>query len=243
MNALILLAAGSGTRIQDFISDKATALLKNKSVILYSLEAFARTKCFDQTLIVYRDSDQKKTLEAIVKSSPWKDLEIDYVHGGESRADSVFNALSVLTDKDSIQCSNARVAIHDVARPLIRHDFIETLIELSEQHQHVVPASKLVDSMVQVEVDVTEEGSGRIEKHLDRSQLRSVQTPQIFNLARLLSAYKSVKEARVAYTDDASILESAGESVYYLENPRPNPKITTKSDWDYILYLLNQNAL
>ena len=242
MNTLILLAAGSGTRISDFLRDKACALLKGKPVLVYSLEAFAQSKCFDQTLIVYRDPDQKKTLETIVQSSPWKDLNIHYVLGGESRAESVYNALVAfadLSERDFIQSSDARVAIHDVARPLITSDFIKTLMAHAQAHQHIVPANKLMDSIKQVEVDESEEKIGRIEKNCDRSRLRSVQTPQIFNPQKLLSAYKRLNEACAKYTDDASILESIGETVHYLENPRPNPKITTKSDWDYILYLLN----
>ncbi|MAV39743.1 MAG: hypothetical protein CML12_04100 [Puniceicoccaceae bacterium] len=243
MNTLILLAAGSGTRINSFIKDKACASLKDKSVLLYSLEAFAQTECFHRTVIVYRDPSQKKTLEAIVAASPWKTLKIDYVNGGESRADSVYKALHFLAETDEILDENARVAIHDVARPLIRSDFIEKLMQLAGKHLHVVPANKLVDSIKEVEMDPSRDDSGQITKNLERSQLRSVQTPQIFNLTRLFAAYNALEEGRAACTDDASILEASGETVHYLENPHPNPKITTKSDWDYILYLLNQNAL
>ena len=214
---------------------------QGKPVLVYSLEAFAQSKCFDQTLIVYRDPDQKKTLETIVQSSPWKDLKIHYVRGGESRAESVYNALVALaaqSERDFIQSSDARVAIHDVARPLITSDFIKILMAHAQAHQHIVPANKLMDSIKQVEVDDFEKESAVLRRTVIEVVCARCK-PHKFQYPKTFSAYKRLNEACAKYTDDASILESIGETVHYLENPWPNPKITTKSDWDYILYLLN----
>ena len=59
-------------------------------------------------------------------------------------------------------------------------------------------------------------------------RLRIVQTPQVFRADLLRRAYEA--EYRPEFTDDASVVEQAGEAVFLCEGERTNLKITTPED-------------
>ena len=64
---------------------------------------------------------------------------------------------------------------------------------------------------------------------IDRSKLRIIQTPQVFNATALRKAYE--QEFSAAFTDDASVVEAMGEFVHIVEGNRENIKITTPFDF------------
>jgi 2-C-methyl-D-erythritol 4-phosphate cytidylyltransferase len=60
MNSVIILAAGSGSRMKGSVADKTLTEINNTPVFLYSIKAFIETNCFEDYVIVYRDEFQKK---------------------------------------------------------------------------------------------------------------------------------------------------------------------------------------
>ncbi len=136
------------------------------------------------------------------------------VNGGETRFHSVHNALRTLSGE-------AWVAVHDAARPLIHRDFIRFLFEEAEKHGSSVPVLPLTQSLRKI--TPTEN------RALDRSLYYTVQTPQVFPLKRLHEAYRQTY--RPVFTDDASIVESAGYPVHTVPGIEQNIKITTMQDF------------
>ena len=63
---------------------------------------------------------------------------------------------------------------------------------------------------------------------VDRSLYRIVQTPQVFRAEILRNAYARPFDER--FTDDASVVEAAGQPVYLCEGSYENIKITTPDD-------------
>ena len=63
---------------------------------------------------------------------------------------------------------------------------------------------------------------------VDRSLYRIVQTPQVFRADILRNAYARPFDER--FTDDASVVEAAGQPVYLCEGSYENIKITTPVD-------------
>src|SRR5688572_32936523 len=101
--AVILLAAGSGSRMQGSVADKVLAPLAGRPVFGYSAAAFMQSAIADLFIVVYRDQRQMLELSA---HTPTPSV---LVRGGRERQDSVCNALAALpTD---IQ----HVFIHDCA--------------------------------------------------------------------------------------------------------------------------------
>lgn len=134
--------------------------------------------------------------------------------GGKERFHSVKSGLAALGEGVSA------VAIHDAVRPLVSKKLIIKLILEVEKSVAVIPAVAPIDSYRIVE--------GEQSRIIDRSTLRMVQTPQVFNAEALRRAYE--QSFSTSFTDDASVMEAAGHHVTLVEGERENIKITTPSD-------------
>lgn len=134
--------------------------------------------------------------------------------GGTERFYSVKNGLEVLNSEVKI------VAVHDAVRPLASKKLIIRLILEAEKSAAVIPTLPPVDSFRQIQGDDS--------TIIDRSSLRIVQTPQVFNAELLRKAYK--QEFSTTFTDDASVVEAIGERITLCEGERQNLKITTPED-------------
>ncbi len=69
-----------------------------------------------------------------------------------------------------------------------------------------------------------------MEQTLERSALRAVQTPQVFQADLLKAALQAALESGAAVTDDCSAVERLGKTVYLTEGDETNLKITTPAD-------------
>lgn len=135
--------------------------------------------------------------------------------GGETRFHSVKNGLDHIADAKI-------VAVHDAARPFPSTTLLTRCFSIAKLfNRSVIPVIGETNSVRQI----TKSGSCII----DRSQLRLVQTPQVFPAAILKRAYTTPFDP--AFTDDASVVERAGKAIMLLEGEENNFKITTPFDW------------
>lgn len=216
--AAILLAAGSGRRMNGAVPDKALAPLAGKPVFAHSAAAFYRSGVVDFYIVVYRHQRQMIDLSCY---APTPSL---FVRGGKERQHSVTHALAELPD------DVAHVFIHDCARPLIRPEQLVALHKIVRRERAVVLAHRVTDTIKQ-------HHSGGL-RTLDRSRLWAMETPQVFARPLITRAYARVAARGLRITDDAAAVELLGHPVALLENPHPNPKLTTPSDLAYLEFLL-----
>ena len=221
--AVILLAAGNGSRMQGVVNDKVLAPLAGRPVFSYSAAAFMQSAVADLFIVVYRDQRQMLELSA---HTPTPSV---LVRGGRERQDSVCNALAALpTD---IQ----HVFIHDCARPLIRPEQLVALHKIVRREHAVVLAHRLTDT-------IKEHRDGARLRTLDRSRLWAMETPQVFSRELIARAYARVAARKLHVTDDAQAVEQLGHAIALLENKTPNPKLTRPSDLEYLEFLLRRDA-
>lgn len=218
--AAILLAAGSGTRMADAVPDKVLAPINGKPVFSYSAGAFAASGVADLFVIVHRDQKQMRDLMAL---APTPSL---FVPGGTERQYSVANAL------DALPADIGHVFIHDCARPLIKPEHLVGLHKIVRKEAAVVLAHRVTDTIKQ------HRDEGRL-RDLDRSSLWAMETPQVFERELISKAYNSAANRGVKLTDDAAAVELLRHPVALLENPTPNPKVTTATDLKWVEFLLN----
>lgn len=134
--------------------------------------------------------------------------------GGKERFDSVKSGLAALSDEVET------IAVHDAVRPLATKKLIIRLALAAEEAEAVIPVVALHDSIRQVE---------GVSSHIvDRSHLRMVQTPQFFQAEVLRKAYSQTFSP--LFTDDASVVETAGHKITLAEGEEQNIKITTPID-------------
>jgi len=217
--AVILLAAGSGRRMGRAVPDKTLALLAGRPVFSHSAAAFLESGVADLFVVVYRD---RRQMLALAAHSPTPSM---LVAGGPERQDSVANALSALPPDIS------HVFIHDCARPLVRPKQLVALYKAVLRDKAVVLAHPVTDS-------IKERRHGSLLRTLDRSLLWAMETPQVFERDLIARAYARVGARGIRITDDAAAVELLGRPVAIVENPRPNPKLTTPADLAYLEFLV-----
>lgn len=212
--AAVLPAGGLGKRMGGNIP-KQLMLLGGKPVYRYSLETFL----------------EMEEIAEVVMAVPaeWKDhFEKEFSHpklkivvGGAERWQSVENGVNALT-------SNAEyVLVHDVARPFISKEIILDVCETLINKGSCLVAKPAVDT-IKIAKD------GRVETTIDRNTVWMAQTPQAASIALLKKLYGRIAAEPLNFTptDEASILEHFGESVYIVKGNVANDKLTTPEDFE-----------
>ena len=228
----IILAAGSGSRMQGTVEDKILASLNGLPVICHSIRAFLASGCIQRLTIVYRDKMQQSKLQNALSGIDLKMIPVDWVAGGNERQDSVYSALR----SQPKTCTH--VLIHDGARPLISAHSIRMLHTTVIRDQAAALAHPVSDTIKRI--PSTKELTCIQLEDLDRSRLWAMETPQAFALELVLRAYKHVKESGITITDDTAALTSIGMSTTLVPNTSPNIKITSPKDLEYAAWQLSK---
>lgn len=166
--------------------------------------------------------------------------------GVTHRYETVRNALALVP----AECTH--VAVHDAARPCTSLALIERVLEAAEQHDAVIPAVPVADTLKRVGAEIKQTvadplaailGAGAdsrpplrpVEATVDRASLVAVQTPQVFSRALLLRAYQ---QSNLDSTDDAQLVERLGEPVMTVPGDSRNMKITHAGDMALVRAIL-----
>jgi 2-C-methyl-D-erythritol 4-phosphate cytidylyltransferase/2-C-methyl-D-erythritol 2,4-cyclodiphosphate synthase len=203
--AAIIVAAGSGLRFGADIP-KALIQLGDRTLIEHAVAAVSPV--VDQ-VIVTAPASHLSQFQALLGEA------VTVVAGGQTRSESVRAGL-VEVSKDY-----KYVLIHDAARALATTDLANrVLAALKNGEVAVIPGLPQVDTIKNVDE------KGYVISTPERSQLRTVQTPQGFALSVLLNAHAASGES----TDDAALVESAGNKVLLIAGEECALKITTPAD-------------
>ncbi|MBU6347075.1 MAG: 2-C-methyl-D-erythritol 4-phosphate cytidylyltransferase [Actinomycetales bacterium] len=219
--AAIIPAAGSGSR---FGANEPKAFFDLAGLSLLSRSALALST-FAEVIVVAAPSDW---LSQAAEQLSNVDAEIHIVNGGETRQDSVHEALKVLPDDIEL------VLVHDAARPLVTQTVIADVIAtLKSGAAAVVPALPVADTVKRVDA------SGTVVETLDRSTLRRIQTPQGFTRKVLENAFAD--PTHIA-TDEAGLVERMGVTVQTVMGSESAFKLTTAEDVQYALSILQETT-
>lgn len=145
----------------------------------------------------------------------------EVVTGGKERFHSVQHALSKIPDVEGL------VGIHDGVRPFVSSDLIQMVWQKARENEAAVPATPVKNSIRKY---VSEYWAAE-----DRSLFRSIQTPQVFDLRQLKTAYQRSVDANV--TDDAMVWEASGKSIHLVDGEERNLKVTNEWDFEFAHFL------
>jgi len=227
MNSAIIVAAGRGTRMGPDI-DKLFLEVAGQPVIAHTWRRFDTAAGLDEIILVVRDGLQPAFIEVAEKFQFKKTFRL--VAGGAERQDSVLHGLQALASGVEL------VAIHDGARPCVSHELIAATLEAARETGAAVAAQRVTDT-------IKESGDGlSITRHLDRSRLWAVQTPQSFRVEVIRRAVATAKERGLVLTDDTAACELIGQPVRLVAGAQPNPKVTLPADLPYIELLLRGHS-
>ena len=220
--AAVLPAGGLGKRMGGNIP-KQLMVLGGKPVYRYSLETFLSMDEIAEVVMAV-PADWKDHFEKEIfcdNASEETRTKMKIVVGGAERWQSVENGVNALT-------SNAEfVLVHDVARPFISKEIIRNVCETLVTKGSCLVAKPAVDT-IKIAKD------GRVQQTIDRNTVWMAQTPQAASIALLKKLYGRIAAEPLDFTptDEASILEYFGESVYIVKGNNLNDKLTTPEDFE-----------
>lgn len=206
---VVIVAGGVGNRMGASVP-KQFLKIGYVYILEQTLRAFLGVA---SEIVVVLPADQHERWAAIVAERGLQGTH-KVCNGGATRFESVRNGLAALSDECDL------VAIHDGVRPLVSEQMILRGVEVAKEKGSAIPIVAPVDSF-------RIEGEGGLEV-IDRSRLRAIQTPQIFDKKLLGEAYDTPPSER--FTDDATVVERLGIALGYYEGERSNIKITTPED-------------
>lgn len=218
----IILSAGASARMEGV--DKMLADLGGKQVIAHALDVFEKCAAVGRIILVIAQSHADE-MAVLRRRKQWRKLEWTVI-GGARRQDSVRAGLPALRECDWI-------VVHDGARPFVTPALIEEGLRTAAALNAAVAAIPAVDTVKRVGED------GRVVETLDRRELVTAQTPQVFRRSLLQRAHEEVHSD---VTDDAAMVEMIGADVYVFEGSPRNMKITTPEDLVFARALLRERA-
>ena len=205
----IIVAGGSGTRMQAGVP-KQFLLLEGRPILMYSMECLYRT---GSEITVVLPNGEHNHWQSLIKEYNFK-VPHKIASGGTTRNRSVFNGLQTIDDNEAL------VAVHDAARPLLKPELVEKLFELALHRGNAIPVIPVRESLRRI--------NSTKNKAVNRAEIFAVQTPQVFKVNLLKEAFAGNSDT--TFTDEASLIESVGFTVFSVQGDRDNIKITFPED-------------
>lgn len=236
---VIIPAAGLGTRMaassataQGKVPSKQFIELEGAPILVHTLRKFAACDQVDEIAIAMRKAEADAFEAELQAHSIGKSVRI--VEGGEHRQDSVANALASLNASDE-----DIVLVHDAVRPFVEHETILNVIDAVKKYGAAIAGVPAIDTIKQVER--TAEGA-LITATIPREHIVQAQTPQGFRFSILKKAFDDATTDGFVGTDEASLLERAGQPVHVVMGSARNIKITTPGDLELAEFYLAQES-
>jgi 2-C-methyl-D-erythritol 4-phosphate cytidylyltransferase len=235
--SVIIPAAGLGTRMgrsapeKEGISRKQFMLLNGSPILVHTIRKFVSAPSINEIVVALRQEDLAWAEELFQNQHFGKTVRA--VPGGESRQQSVENALATISDDTDL------VAVHDAVRPFIELAAIEKVVREAAETGAAIVGIVPVDTVKQVH-------RNKVRATLPRERLILTQTPQVFRLSLLRQAFAKARQDLFIGTDESSLVERLEQvEVSVVLGTDRNIKITKPSDMELArLYLtLESSAL
>lgn len=185
--------------------------ISGETVLQRSVNAFLNISDVDEVVVVAREMDIPAFSDILT------DERVSFVIGGDTRQQSVMNAVDMIDECELI-------IIHDGARPLIKSVDIENTIRAAKENKAAAVGVFVKDTVKVVDKN------GFVISTPDRSTLFAVQTPQIFDFELYKNAAKNAREKGLDFTDDCQLVECFNQKVKTVAGSYSNIKITTPDD-------------
>lgn len=223
----IIPAAGRSQRMGGEIPKQYLAI-NDATVIEYSLKCFLRHPNIAGVIVALHADDQHWNQLELVKNE-----KIHTVVGGNTRADSVNNAMCYLENTPAEESDY--VLVHDAARPCLRYSDLELLMnQLKDDEVGGILAAPVSDTLKVSEAEHV------VQKTLDREKIWRAFTPQMFRLKHLRSAMQYCIDKKITITDEASAIEAQDLHVKLVRGQNDNIKITHAEDLELATAILKK---
>jgi 2-C-methyl-D-erythritol 4-phosphate cytidylyltransferase len=227
----ILPAAGLGTRMGAEMP-KQFLELAGVPLLIFTLRRLAACPAITDFLISTR-ADEIASLEVRVAQEVLG-RPVRFVRGGDTRQDSVANALAeVRHDADLI-------LVHDAVRPLVTREQIERVIAEALACGAAILGIPAMDTVKEVKRASLPADVALVKATIPRERVVLAQTPQVFRAALLLEAFARARTDEFSASDEAGLVERLDQVVHVVIGSERNLKITRPGDLELAEFYLQQ---
>jgi 4-diphosphocytidyl-2-methyl-D-erithritol synthase len=227
MNIALLIAGGSGSRMHQDIP-KQFLTVNEKPVIIYTLEAFQKHPAIDEIVVVCIKG-WEQVLWAYVKQFSLTKV-ISIITGGDCGQNSIYRGLREIAKTHK---PDDIVLVHDAIRPMVSEEIISDCINKTLEFGSAIATIPCAEAML---VSENQENSNQI---FDREHLKRTQTPQGFQVGKLLNIHEKAMTLGITNsTASCTLMIEMGEEVHFSKGSEKNLKLTTVEDIDIFKALL-----
>src|SRR5271167_3904181 len=229
--AAIIPAAGLGTRM-GADQPKQFLELDGLPLIIFTLRRLATCPAITDFFISTRAEDVVSLQDKVAKAGLGRSARV--VHGGDTRQQSVANALAQVDPSTEI------VLVHDAVRPFVTLEQIERVIAEARARGAAILGIPAIDTIKEVKRASLPEDIAVISATIPRERIVLAQTPQAFSYSLLRDAFHKAQQDGVTASDESSLVERFGHDVFVVLGSERNLKITRPADMDLARFYLEQ---
>lgn len=220
----LVVAAGRGLRMGGELP-KQFMDVGGRPLVAHTLDALlAHPRIDGAVMAIPRGAKPLVTKTVLGRLASAKPVRL--VTGGGTRAESVAKGLAKLP------AEAGTVLVHDGARPMVRREMVDRLLDAVAKHGAAIPAVPAVDTLKE------KTASGFVKRTLKRDEIVCVQTPQAFSRAVLERAFHEAGASSSTATDCSGLVERMGAKVAIVAGERDNVKVTERADLAHVARML-----
>jgi 2-C-methyl-D-erythritol 4-phosphate cytidylyltransferase len=220
MNIAAIFAGGIGSRMSSATLPKQFLEIHGTPLIVHTIQHFQDHPEIDRIAVSILPEWRDRFALLVARYELTKVNWI--VDGGATGQESRHRALRAIANdcpEDSI------VLLHDGVRPLINADVITENIRAVTERGPAITSTKFNETIVS-------SSNGIVDDVLPRDPLYVAQAPQSLRLGLAMELYdRAVSEGENDSIDTCSLLRRYGHTIYRVDGPRSNIKITTAEDY------------
>jgi len=227
----ILPAAGLGTRM-GAETPKQFLSLDGVPVLVFTLRRLAACPAIKDFVIATRAEEVDSLGVSLASENLGRPVRV--VRGGDTRQDSVANALA------QVSSNTALILVHDAVRPLVTLNQIERVIAEAAACGAAILGIPAMDTVKEVKRASLPTDVALITATIPRERVVLAQTPQVFHSSLLLEAFARARQDGVSASDEAGLVERLGHDVHVVVGSERNLKITRPGDMELAEFYLRQ---
>ena len=209
--------------------------LGGEPLVIFTLRRLAACAAITDFILATRGEELTSLEDRVGKARLGRPARV--VHGGDTRQQSVANALAQVAPETEI------VLVHDAVRPFVTPAQIDRLIIEARTRGAAILGIPAIDTVKEVKRASLPEDVALITSTIPRERIVLAQTPQAFQYTILREAFARAKQDDVTASDEASLVERIGREVFVVLGSERNLKITRPSDMDLARFYLEQERV
>ena len=218
-----ILAGGSGTRMGNTEMPKQFLMLGDRPIIIHTIEQFLINESFSK-IIVCCPKEWISHAEDLLEKYNIDTDRVDITARGTTRNETIINGCKLIEEKYGLTDKDI-IVTHDAVRPFVNQRILDDNIKLAKKFDAVDTVVPAIDTIV-----YSKDGK-LITEIPDRKECYQGQTPQTFNIKKLMELFESLtKKEKEILTDGCKIFSLKGENVGLVDGEIYNIKLTTLYD-------------